>query len=336
MSAEHELHPQLLAWARATFSERCGVRGSRSLGGHSGVTVGFEVVDAAGAPLEALVLKVAPPGVTRQNNFDVLRQVPVLQVLERHAVPAPQARWWSGGEDNPFGAPYLMMSRLPGASLPDVFSDQAGQGLVDRDAQFGDAMRTLARIHRIPAADLQGWNAGRAVPQEIEHWVQVVHKSSNVEWVRQAMGVRELLHAHTPDDPAIGLVHGDYYSNNWVFDAGRLSGVVDWEGSSIGPVLLDLGWVCNMYDPAAWGPLRQARMGWHPPPEALVEWYAQAAGAMPPRLGWYRALAAYRLACITAYYFERHRSGKRSNPAWEVMGEAIPSLLRRAADLVHL
>ena len=44
-------------------------------------------------------------------------------------------------------------------------------------------------------------------------------------------------------------------------------------------------------------------------------------------LDWYRALAAYRLACITAYYFERHRTGKRRNPAWEVLGDAYPHLM---------
>lgn len=323
-----EIAQRLQQWAQAQFGAGAQVRGVKSLGGHSQVTVGFEV-EAPDHPAERLVLKVPPPGVTAQNNFDVLRQVPVLQALAARSVPAPQARYWSR-DAAIFGGPYLMMSRLRGASPGDVFTDKAGQGIVDADRQFGAAVRTLARIHSIGEEDLQGWGVARNVAEEIDHWVKVVRKSSDPAWVAQAMRVRDLLHAGTPAEVPMGLVHGDYYTNNWVFDGTELTGVVDWEGASLGPVLLDLGWVCMMYEPESWGPLRRARMGWHPKPEQFIEWYRQHSPLDLTHIDWYCALAAYRLACITAYYFERHKTGKRHNPAWDVLGEAFPFLLGQA------
>jgi len=316
---------QLQAWARAHIHARASVSVPVPLGGHSQITAGFSL-QIPGRPDEALVLKLPPVGVAARNNFDVLRQVPLLQLLARHGIPAPQARYWSG-QTEWFGAPFLIMSRLAGASPGDVFGASAGAGLVDAAAQFREAVHTLARIHAIPATDLPLTGPTRDASQEIDHWVQVVGKSSDAGWIALAMQVRERLHVRCPGRLPEGLVHGDYYSNNWVFDGARLSGVVDWEGSTRGPLLLDLGWLAAMYEPASWGALRRDRMDWHPAAEQMIAWYAEVSPLDLSALDWYRALAAYRLACITAYYFERHRTGKRRNPAWEVLGDAYPHLM---------
>lgn len=128
MTLISELTPRLEAWGRTAYGDAARVDNLRSLGGHSGVTVGFDV-RVSDAPAEELVLKIPPAGVNRKNNFDVLRQVPLLRVLNAHAVPAPQVRWWSDDE-GAFGAPYLVMSRLKGGPLPDLFGPDAGRGVV--------------------------------------------------------------------------------------------------------------------------------------------------------------------------------------------------------------
>lgn len=328
------LIPRLEAWAHATHGPGVAVSGVRSLGGHSMVTVGFDM-RRDGAVLERLVLKLPPQGVNRQNNFDVLRQVPILQALQRNGVPAPLAVHWSD-DDRFFGSPYLMMSRLPGASLPDLFGPLAGQGVVDAPAPFGEAVAALVRLHGIDARrELGDWNAERLPPAEIAHWLQVMGKSSQRDWIALAHQVHDRLLAGIPAEVPIGVVHGDYYSNNWVFDAKRLAGIVDWEGASIGPSLLDLGWLAMMYDRQSWGPVRRASMNWHPGPDELIALYRRLSPRPVRDVEWYRALAGYRLACITAYYVERHRSGRIDNPAWEVLGESAPFMLRRALALLQ-
>jgi aminoglycoside phosphotransferase (APT) family kinase protein len=333
VSGASELAPKLQAWSRVMYGSEARVGHVGSLGGHSGVTIGFDVL-VPGYPVEELVLKIPPAGVNRKNNFDVLRQVPLLRALEARDVPAPRARWWSGDEST-FGAPCLIMSRLRGGPLPDVFGPDAGRGVVDAEALFAQAIRALVKVHSIDAEELASWNVVRMLPEEIDHWVQVLHKSTNADWIRQGMAVRELLHRLAPHHSPFGLVHGDFYSNNWVFDGRLLTGIVDWEGSSLGPYLLDLGWVCTMYDTASWGATRRTRMGWHPEPPFFIDLYASLSGMDLTDIGWYRAVAGYRLACITAYYYERQLRGKQHpNPAWDVLGESVPFLFERAAALL--
>ncbi len=329
-----DLQTEIVAWTVDTYGTTHTARNIGSLGGHSGVTIGFDVVDHERL-VERLVLKLPPPGVARKNNFDVLRQVPLLTALEAHGIAAPRARFWSDDEAA-FGAPYLVMSRLAGSSPSDLFGPQGSDGIAGAHALFEQAIETLVAIHAIDTTRaLAGWNAAREAEAEVEHWAMILKKSRDPAWLVLGQRVRALLHATMPRVMPRGLVHGDYYSNNWVFDGGRLSGVVDWEGASIGPSLLDLGWAYMIYDPASWGPMRRATMTWQPDPTSLVKCYAAHSKFDLDDLPWYRALAGYRLACITAYYFEEHRSGRRPNDVWEVFGESFPFLMQRAAALLE-
>lgn len=325
---------QLRTWVAGHYGTHAVLSGVASLGGHSAVTIGFDVRQD-GRPDERLVLKVPPQGVRPRDNFDVLRQVPLLGVLGEHGVAAPAIRW-SSDDVKWFGQPYIVMTRLQGRSLADIFDRHAPRIPDSCGALFFEAMQALMQIHSIDGMrTLQGWSEPRSLVMEIDHWVGVLRKSTNQTWIRDGMELHRLLHAAAPRQWVSGIVHGDFYSNNWLFDEGRLTGVVDWESTTLGPILLDLGWVSMMYDVEGWGPLRRTLMGWHPEPDELIAAYAKSSSIDLSDINWYRALAGYRLACNTAYYFEMHQSGKRHNPAWDVLGESFPFMLARARALLN-
>ena len=337
LTTNAQLIESLNSWAKTTFGERTRVKQVNSLGGHSGVTIGFAVYDG-NTLLDELVLKMPPPGVARKNNFDVLRQVPLLEALEKHQIKAPRVKWYSDDERT-FGGPYLIMSRLSGNSPVDIFRAEASQGISNALSIFEQATDVLIDIHAVDVdIALPNWQIERRVVDEIEHWVKILHKSSDPEWVSCGLELRDLLHSTIPTDFRRGIVHGDYYSNNWVFDGNILSGVVDWEGTSIGPSMLDLGWLYMMYDRESWGPSRRKTMHWQPAPELLVERYIERSawqrGEILAELNWYRALASYRLAAITAYYYEEHKTGRRRNDTWEMFAEAFPFFTATACRLL--
>jgi aminoglycoside phosphotransferase (APT) family kinase protein len=319
----------LAAWARAHAGRAATVDHVHSLGGHSGVTVGFDLTAADGTA--SYVLKALPPGVPARSNFDLLRQVPLLKVLNANQVPAPVPVSWSNDSEI-FGSPYLITTRLPGAPFADIFVEKVT--LRNAGEIFFDAVDRLAQIHAINAKEmLKDWDKPRPVFAEIDHWISVLRKSSDAAWISAGLALAETLRSQAPQQDSVGLVHGDYYSNNWLSDGGRLTGIVDWEGTSLGPSLLDLGWLCMIYDPASWVEDRGG-LDWAPPAEAMIARYAQSSGMDVSQIGWYRALAGYRLACLTAYYFELHRTGKRHNPAWNVFARSFTRMVDRAHGLL--
>jgi aminoglycoside phosphotransferase (APT) family kinase protein len=318
------------AWAIEHYGPDSTVEDLRPMPGHAGISFGFDVV--AGGRRDPLVVRVPPRGVRRQGNTDVLRQVPVLQAAQAEGVPVAPVRWWSADE-RWFGSPFFMVERLAGSSV-----DSWEPADVERSASrslFRQAIEALVAIHRVRWRTLlPDWSQPRTLDEEIRAWEPILVKGENPEWISRGLKLRDALLAHRPPEPDPGLVHGDFYSNNWVWDGGRLLAVVDWEISAIGPSLLDIGWLCMMYDQESWGPTRHAVMGWSPCPDEIAALYQEISGSPVPDLGWYRALAAWRLGSITALNYRLHRDGRRPDETWELLAEAFIPMIDQAHRLL--
>lgn len=333
-----DLGARLARWVEAHYGAGAAVASVVRLPGHAGTTVAFDVTLAGEtSPPERLVVRLPPAGVRRRGTTDVLRQVPVLRAMERQGVPVPRVRWW-GDDERWFGVPYLVVEFVAGATLGgDLFVLDEGpnpDGPAAAEA-FGHAVDALAVIHRVDwEQELPGWDRPLPLADEIDRWVPIFEKALDPAWAERGHELREALHASAPPEPEPGVVHADYYSNNWLFSEGRLAAVLDWEATFVGPRLLDLGWLCMMYDPESWAPLHRTRMAWSPPPDFFATRYEAASGAGADHLAWYRALAGYRLAALTAHYHRLHRLGRRPDPVWEVFAESTPYMMRRASQLI--
>jgi aminoglycoside phosphotransferase (APT) family kinase protein len=325
----------LARWATAHFGESAEVYDVSRMPGHSGISFGFTV--ASGAERDAYILRVPPIGVTHRLNLDVVRFAPVLRLAQAAGVPVP-AVLAASGDERWFGTPYLIVARVDGAPLPDVFeSDQSYPGRNRVDSIFRQSIEALVQIHALPARGLLDANWAEPISRasDIAQWEPLLLRSERPQEVTetQALGV-ELLRSAPPEcEPRV--VHGDFYSNNWLVHREQLTAVLDWENATLSDPGWDLGWLATIYDPACWGPSRADSMTWHPQAEQFYAWYESASGSYVHRPHWYQALMCYRLACITPAKVRLHRSGRRVDPVWEVFAEAIPYQLDRALALLR-
>lgn len=327
------VRPQLAAWARSVYGRETVVESVAAMPGHSGYSYGFTLAGPGVA--ERFVVRLPPPGSKQTGSSDVLHQARVMEAMERSGVPVPHIVH-AGDGDQWFGTPYFVASWVEGRSTSlyreQTSADEDGAGLAP---VFTSAMQTLAAIH---AADwrslLPDWSEPIDLDGEIAKWQPTLHKSHNEEWIRRGTELARLLDESRPPEPEPGVVHGDYYSNNWLFDDERVTAVVDWEISGIGATALDIGWTLFFWDFDAWGPSRHRWEAWRPDLDDLVEAYVRAAGREVEHLAWYRALALYRMACITARAWELHLAGKHVDPAWEIGAEAFPFQIAQARRLL--
>jgi aminoglycoside phosphotransferase (APT) family kinase protein len=319
---------QLQRWTSHHVGPDAAVIAVERMPGHSSVTIAFDVV--ADRRVERLVLRVVPPAVPRRGSTDVLRQVPLLNLMAARSVPVPSLRWWSH-DRRWFGVEYLIVDRVPGATLGDVFSDDgAPRPAADPGALYGQAIDALRAIHAPDGQQaLHGWGEPLSLSEEVDRWEVLLRRADDPAWVRIGLRLRDRLRASMPDESQCGVVHGDFYSNNWMFDGVRLTAVLDWESAFLGPQLLDLGWTCMMIDPPSWAPARRPDLRWTPPVDDLIARY----GAPRADMRWYRALAAYRMVALTAHYLRLHRNGRRPDAVWEIIAESVPPMLDRAAEL---
>src|SRR5215510_8116107 len=297
------LQHQLQDFAAAHYGKDAVVSQVEVMPGHAGLSFGFRVdYQDNGQPRnESLVMRLPPKGVRQSGNTDVLRQAPLLQALKRHGAPVATVRWY-GSDLRWFEVPYIMVERLHGrtfrASQPDPSFDVSSQGL---SRLYAQVVRALVKIHQLDwQKELANWEQPRSLETEIRFWDSILAKAAEPQWVTQGQEVRDLLLQTQPQNPPIGLFHGDFQGSNFLFDGDTLIAVLDWEISGISGQLLDLGWLLVFADPESWEvPCKPVPSV--PPGAEIIALYEEGIQRKVPEVSWYRALAGYRFAVISGF-----------------------------------
>jgi aminoglycoside phosphotransferase (APT) family kinase protein len=142
-----------------------------------------------------------------------------------------------------------------------------------------------------------------------------------------------------PADKRIGIVHGDFQFANVMFSlrAPRISGVVDWELSSLGDPLLDLGWILTSWweqgDPEGKRPLVQPWEDFLSRAE-LVKLYGEISGRDMSVVPWFFTLGCYKLACLLEGTYARSRQGQIPENVGKSVHAYALWLMNKAAQIV--
>ena len=170
------IRPLLQRWARAAIRPDVSVDVVRPMPGNSGISFGFTTLEDGGGR-DCFVIRLAPPGVRRRGNTDVLRQVPLLRVLRDHSVPIAPVRWWT---DDPewFGTDALVQDHVSG--LPLHMTDPTLSVRVPESrvpVLLDRAVDTLVAIHRVSVASLSDWESPRSIDTELSFWDEVLQSA---------------------------------------------------------------------------------------------------------------------------------------------------------------
>jgi aminoglycoside phosphotransferase (APT) family kinase protein len=324
------------AGAESMLNRWATVRGAQRIAdvvpmpGNAGLSFGFTLHEAGGAH-RRLVIRLAPPGVRRRGNTDVLRQVPLLRELDRLApFPVAAVHWW-GTDADEFGTDAFISELLPGRPLhmtSAALSCPTPQGPVPLLERAVDA---LAGLHQIPLPEaLRNWDTPASASDDIAAAISLLDRSHDDDARALCEPLADRLQESVPEGVAVGLRHGDFQTNNVLFHDGEVSGVVDWELTGIGPQLLDLGWLIMMTDRRCWDPEYAETIRATADPRHLIQRYAQASDtARPEHVEWFTGLACLRFAGIIAYNLRLHREGKRTDAYYEVLARSLPRLVGR-------
>lgn len=302
--------------------------------GHAGLTFLFDTRSrATGESAGSYVLKIPPKGVARRGNTDVYRQAPLMRALHAAGLPVPRVPFASPDEDI-FGVPYIVMERLPGRTF--LVWDPHPSFVRTREAAeplWWQAVTALTDIHQFDwRTRLAGWQDPEPLPEQVSRWRKIYLQAPEPLWIKQAEAVEALLLKTLPSGTPVGLYHGDYQPGNILYADGKLTGVIDWEISGIGDVLLDIGWLMMVADQANW--VDSWRTIFPPAVADIRALYESRMGHTYSDIPWYQAFAGYRLASIGCLNVKLHRKGQRHDPLWENMGLCLSNMFERAREIL--
>ncbi len=288
------------------------------------------------------VLRRPPPHLRKNSNETMRREARVLAAIADTDVPHPRLIA-ACPEEDVIGAAFYLMEPVEGfnptAGLPDFHAgDPAvrhamGLSLVDGIAALG------AVDYR--AVGLEGFGRPEGyLERQVSRWRSQLESYAEFDGYPgpEIPGVEEVaawLDAHRPASFDPGILHGDYHLANvmYRYDAPDLAAIVDWELSTVGDPLLDLGWLLATW-PASDAP-SAASIGvqpWEgfPSADELVARYAERTTRSLDAIAWYAVLACYKLGIILEGTHARACAGKAPKTTGDVLHATTLGLFERA------
>ena len=277
------------------------------------------------------VLRRPPLGHVLATAHDMAREYRVMTALRPTAVPVPDTLLLVEDAEV-IGATWYLMSYVPGIAHRDAAALTA-LGPQRVRALALSLADTLVRLHAIDPAQVGLADFGRPegfLARQLRRWSTQLAASRS----RELPGIDELhtlLTERLPDSPAPTLVHGDYRLDNVLVDeADEITAVLDWEMSTLGDPLTDLGLLVMYTELAGAGggiiPAAATAPG-YPTAGELVERYAAGSGRDVSALGWYVAFASFKLAVVAEGIHYRYQQGKTLGAGFERAGEMGPILV---------
>jgi aminoglycoside phosphotransferase (APT) family kinase protein len=269
-------------------------------GGKSNLT--FELTSSAGQ----LILRRPPSGDLLPSAHDMSRETRVQTALASSRVPVPEILVQDTTAEL-LGVPFYVMRKVAGhvirEALPAGYAQTAQERLGIADALID----VLAQLHRVDPDQVGLGDFGRPlgfVERQLRRW-RSQWDASRTEDIPAVSALGRDLETRLPRSPSPTIVHGDFRLDNCIMDAddpSRVAGVLDWEMSTLGDPLTDLGlmlfyWREQGEPQHCLTPTVTVLPGF-PGRAHLVERYAHATGIDAAGIGFYEAFAHFKCAVI--------------------------------------
>lgn len=285
-----------------------------------------------------------PPVHKRANSDETLRrEARVLAALAGSDVPHP-ALLGACPDVDVIGAAFTLMEPIrgfnPTRGLPELHAS-------DPNVRHRMGLAMVDAIAALGAVDYEKVGlAGFGKPEgylerQVPRWRKQLESYDALEGYPgpEISGVEDVgawLDENRPSEWRAGIIHGDFHLSNVLFEteSSNLAAVVDWELSTIGDPVLDLGWLLATWpeeDGGGAGSIGVQPWEGFPKPAELVARYAERSDRDLSTIAWYEVLACYKLGIILEGTHARACAGQAGRDVGDLLHATTLGLFDRAA-----
>lgn len=288
------------------------------------------------------VLRRPPPHLRKNSNETMRREARMLAAIADTDVPHPRLIA-ACPEEDVIGASFYLMEPIDGfnptVGLPALHaSDPAirrrmGFSLVEGIAKLGAVdyekagLAGFGKVDNYLERQVARWQAQLESYREFPSW-------PGPEGIPGVAKVAKWLEDNRPENFIPGIIHGDYHLANVMYrhDAPELAAIVDWELTTIGDPLLDLGWLLATWpqEGASAGAVGVQPWDGFPTADELVEHYRPLTARDMSHIEWYGVLACYKLGIILEGTHARACEGKAPKETGDKLHASTIGLFERA------
>ncbi|MEN1967510.1 phosphotransferase family protein [Lentibacillus sp. N15] len=287
------------------------------------------------------VLRRPPLGPVAPKAHDMKREYTILNNLHPRYKTAPKPYVYSDNEQI-IGSPFFIMERRKGVVVDTSFpanitySPELGQRISNV------MVDQLVALHQVDYQKTDLINLSRPdgfIERQVGGWIKR-YERSKMEEIPGVETLTKWIRENIPKSPAPTVIHYDYKLNNAMFsnDFRDMAGLFDWEMTTIGDPLADLGvalayWMQND-DP------EQLKTGLGKPPVTIrdgffsrsefLEAYTIRSGRDVSTIHFYLTFAYFKLAVILQQIYYRYVKGQTNDTRFAHFNHSVASLMQHA------
>ena len=294
------------------------------------------------------VLRRPPIKLRNNSNEAMLREARVLAAIGDANVPHPKFID-AAEDDSAIGVAFYLMEFIdgfnPGNGLPENL-----QNNIEAHKRMGyswvEAIANLGAID-YQAVGLEGFGKPEGyLERQTPRWLsqlesyQQFSQWPGVSGLPDVKRITDWLDNNRPSSFIPGILHGDCHIANTMFDKnnGELLALIDWELSTIGDPLLDLGWMMATLpdeDGRSLSVINMDQITGLPNINDLVAHYKSLSERDLSHIEWYAVLACFKLAVILEGTHARACGGKAPKEVGNFLHQSAVELLEKAHHKIN-
>lgn len=303
--------------------------------GHSNLTYSLKV-----GTWEA-VLRRPPLGPVAPKAHDMNREYKILSSLHPFYPAAPKAYIFSADEKI-VGSPFFIMERRKGIVLDTEIPEGIPYNKALGRKISALMVDKLVELHQIDYNQTELVNLSKPdgfMERQVVGWINR-YKRSKTDEISGMDQLTKWLVNHIPVSGDPTIIHYDYKLNNAMFseDFGEMTGLFDWEMTTVGDPLADLGAALGYWIEA--GDPEQLKEGLGKPPVTVkdgfysrrefIEDYAKKSGRDVSNIHFYHTFAYFKLAVICQQIYYRYKKGQTNDPRFAHFDQSVANLIHHA------
>ncbi|MCG3755666.1 phosphotransferase family protein [Amycolatopsis sp. Poz14] len=281
------------------------------------------------------VVRRPPLGHVLPTAHDMRREFRVMSGLAGTPVPVPGTVLLCEDADV-LGAQFYVMQFVEGT--PYRTAEELEQLGPERTRAIADSLvDTLVDLHAVDPEAVGLGDFGRPegfLERQLRRWKKQLDGSRSRD-LPGADQLHDRLAAAIPASGPPAIVHGDYRLDNVLVDGDdRITAVLDWEMSTLGDPLTDLGLMITyaQRDQLSLPMVSNASSApGYPGTDETIARYAQRSGRDLSALDWYVSFAFFKLAVILEGIYFRFQQGKTVGEGFDQIGAAVAPLIEQGA-----
>ncbi len=308
-------------------------------GGYSNLTYLLKIND-----LQYLVLRKPPKGVNIKAGHDMSREYNILTALYPSEIRVPKTVHFCNNHDI-LGSDFYLMEYVDGWILRAEISPANYPSPGDMSTIFNVFTDQFTSLHNIKYKQYGLGELGMAEnypTRQITGWTKR-YLNAKTDDIFSIKNLIQWLNDHIPLTSGSTLIHNDFKYDNLILDrkTNDIRAILDWEMSTIGDPLMDLGsslgyWI-NEDDPD-WIQsikLSPTTLPGNASREGLLQSYSLKSGRDPGNGVFYYAYGMLKLAVIAQQIYARFASGQTTNPKFAGLLKVVDACGVMAMQAIH-